>query len=73
MIDGRYIRIKVAVTTNNVNVVRIFARRSCVCCRSSIRCVSQSNVDGRRPDEIEKFLMEECELSMDDVVDNERC
>lgn len=65
-------RINVAVTTKSVNVVRIFARRSCVCCRSSIRCVSQSNVDGRRTDETEQFLVEGCVLSIEELVENER-
>lgn len=55
IIEGMYIRINVAVTINNVNVVRIFARRSCRCCRSKIRCASRSNPDERRADEIDSL------------------
>ena len=72
MIDGKYIRMKVDVTINNVNVVLMFANRSCVCCRSSVRCVSQSNVEGRRVDEIDKARSDGFGGSIAETVDKER-
>lgn len=53
IIDGKYIRINVAVTINNVIVVRMFDRRSCRCCRSMICWASFSKADERRVDVIE--------------------
>ena len=72
MMDGRYMSRNVAVTMNRVNVVRMLARRSWVCCRSRIRCVSPSNADGRRADEMENARAVESRGSIEETVDRER-